>query len=468
MQERERPKIAPKPAIASKPKYVPPVRIQQRPASAQLLQSGSHSRTHSAGETVKHPQHVRKPSTGENKLLYDSGYSIPHPIKRPQVECTPSRVAESSVQSILRRGQNESTEPRKIITQNISTESSNLKNIERRHQKDSFLSQSSESEPLYPRKEQLLQQKEAFIQKRNALQEQLCPRRTAEEENVKPSTIRHHEGPVEHLASFVNEKYDKLYRKTFEVTRKPPNSPSTVCCSILSNAATECCGIINVNKKEMNGSSSKMTKLDSVDSTSSDSGGFKDFVQLPTDENQSVFHHQRKISQPEFLSDRKLSLGHQRKASHPEFESSVKPKTTYVANAQALAQFLPQTEQKILQHHKKNEEARTKQPKPILAQGNLQQSTKKLEQLLSQRLEKEKVLKKSGGNCLIDGKDEDVEQKMLIQRQLHQKLHADLEQTVKQIQVIQSIEYRLPQNRKWTESNRSQPAIGLKHTPKSR
>ncbi|KAL1518282.1 hypothetical protein ABEB36_001926 [Hypothenemus hampei] len=318
MQDRERPKIAPKPVIATKPKYIPPVKILPK-------------------------------STGNVAPISGSE----HPRRR-------------------------------------------LPDVDARRQ--AFFMQ-NEKEPLYP-------------------------------------------------PAHPKEKFYKM-----EVSQKPPNSPSTVCCSILSNATTDCCGIIQT---PLNG---RMMKLDWTDSTSSDSGGFKDFQPL---ENAIAFqHHQRKISQPEFFRSMKLSEPpptHQRKAS---FESGTRSKT---ANAQALAHFLPQTEQEILRHHQNKNDASRQSARPILSQ----QTTKKLEELLAQRLEKERSNKK--GHHVTDGcTEEDLEQKMRIQRQMQQKLHADLEQTVKQIQELQSTEYRLPQNRKWTsESNRSQPAIGLKHTPKSR
>lgn len=229
-----------------------------------------------------------------------------------------------------------------------------------------------------------------------------------------------------------------------------------------------------------------MTKIDSLDSNSSDSGGFKDFIQLdlikkPAETEPPNASHQRKASQPEFLSEKiaeTKNFGHQRKSSQPDYlsqevrQSFTQNKQNFVANAQALAQFLPQTEQKILQHKpyatdrpeetfrqqiakfnatQKTDEVKTK-PKPqIISQSQFQQSTKKLEELLSQRLEKEKVMRK-GQNCLLDGEcSQDVEQKMMVQKQMQQKLQADLQQTVKQIQEIQSIELRLPQNRKWSE-----------------
>lgn len=381
MQERERPKIAPKPIIATKPKYVPPVKIQQIKPPLQKQPSGNvHTRN---SEDDPPPEYVDK-------------------------------------EQILRRKLNQSRdEVRKPVT------SFKIDDNQWRHKDVYFLPQ-SDKEPLYPRREDLLLQKEAFSSRK--LYNEECRTETS------------------NLSSFVVGD-SKLYKKTLEVTQKPPNSPSTVCCSILSNAATDCCGIINVAKNELNG---KMTKLDSLDS-SSDSGGFKDFVP-PGYEDPSYLHHQRKKSQPEFFSDRnKLTeVGHQRKTSlgHSNFDGGMKKQPNYVANAQALAQFLPQTEQKILLHNQKADEARTRQPKPILSHGSFQQSTKKLEELLAQRLEREKNAKKGGANCLVD--PEEAEQKMRIQRQIQQKLHADLEQTVKQIQEIQSTEYRLPQNRKWT------------------
>ncbi|CAH1975571.1 unnamed protein product [Acanthoscelides obtectus] len=238
--------------------------------------------------------------------------------------------------------------------------------------------------------------------------------------------------------------------------------------------------MINVNNKAFAGKS--ITKIDSLDSNSSDSGGFKDFVQLdlnkpPSPEPEKPPNHRRKASQPDFFDSKLYS--HQRKASQPEVRHTFKHQQLK-ANAQALEQFLPQKEQKLLHEeefrqqmsklsvNQKTEDQPRPMKKPILAQGQFQQSTKKLEELLAQRLEKEKAVKK-GQSCVVDGESSgDTEQKMIVQRQIHQKLHADLQQTVKQIQEIQSIELRLPQNRKWNESSRSQPAIGLKHTPKSR
>lgn len=74
-----------------------------------------------------------------------------------------------------------------------------------------------------------------------------------------------------------------------------------------------------------------------------------------------------------------------------------------------------------------------------------------MEELFSQRLERDKALKK-GGSCLVENENKrDIEEKMQVQKQFQQKLQADIQQTVKHIQEIQNTELRLPQNRKWTE-----------------
>ncbi|KYB28624.1 hypothetical protein TcasGA2_TC003424 [Tribolium castaneum] len=294
--------------------------------------------------------------------------------------------------------------------------------------------------------------------------------RTSQSLHPKSASVETNVKYDEYSATYISEKCDthtsfEAYKKIEEVTQKAPNSPSTVCCSILSNVTTDCCGIINVNKKELNGKT--MTKIDSLDSNSSDSGGFKDFIQLDLVKAEpQVPCHQRKASQPEFLADK--AFGHQRKASQPDHLAPfAHNKQTFVANAQALAQFLPQTEQKLLQHRpddsfrqqiakfsavQKTDDTKARPIPQIISQSQFQQSTRKLEELLSQRLEKDKVIRK-GQNCLLDGESssQDVEQKMMVQKQMQQKLQADLQQTVKQIQEIQSIELRLPQNRKWSE-----------------
>ncbi|KAL3284617.1 hypothetical protein HHI36_018771 [Cryptolaemus montrouzieri] len=274
---------------------------------------------------------------------------------------------------------------------------------------------------------------------------------------------------------------------------KPPNSPSTVCCSLLPNAAGDCCRTINEDKKDI--SSADITKVDSLDSNSSDSGGFKDFIQ-PTMSNmysalsnirRSDFSasHERKTSQPEVF-DRKMietrNQTHQRKASQPDLiyhesrsdsrQACVQNKPTVVPTAQALAHFLPSSEHKLMKgfssieidatkvnkrlsqtcltENRNNDDMKSQKPQ-ISSHSTFHQSTKKLEELFSQRLEKEKILRK-GGTCLVESENiRDIEEKMQVQKQIQQKLQADLQQTVKHIQEIQSTEIRLPQNRKWCE-----------------
>lgn len=80
-----------------------------------------------------------------------------------------------------------------------------------------------------------------------------------------------------------------------------PNSPSTICCSILSNSS-DCCNIMG-HKKEFD---NKISKIDSLDSNSSDSGGFRDFIQpevvkkLPEVERK-IDGHTRNFSQPDYF-----------------------------------------------------------------------------------------------------------------------------------------------------------------------
>ncbi|KAG5891695.1 hypothetical protein JTB14_021165 [Gonioctena quinquepunctata] len=416
----ERPKIPPKPSIPSKPRYVPPVKLQER-----ILQDGKSS--------------------------------------------SPAIPPRSSV-----------SEPRPVYRELPTTR--DFRNI--------------------PQTEEKIDYKEVYTSESSYISET----KLGIETNVKYD---------EYSSTYISQKCDK-YITNFESKRvedfplKTPHSPSTVCCSILSNATTDCCRMININKKEMAGK--PIAKIDSLDSNSSDSGGFKDFVQIdvtkkpsPDKETKLEPHqtHIRKVSQPEYFQ-KKPDLKpycHQRMPSQPDYmsaevrQSIAQNKSNFVANAQALAQFLPQTEQKLLQHKQQqlqqqqqnkeradedfrqqiarfsmtsNQQTDEAKSKPLNQASQFQQSTKKIEELLAQRLEKDKILRK-GQSCLVEGESsQDVEQKMMVQKQIQQKLQADLQQTVKHIQEIQSIELRLPQNRKWTESNRSQPAIGLKHTPKSR
>ncbi|XP_031355663.1 uncharacterized protein LOC116179980 [Photinus pyralis] len=247
-----------------------------------------------------------------------------------------------------------------------------------------------------------------------------------------------------------------------ESSKKAPNSPSTVCCSILSNVGNDCCRImVNPNKKELNGKT--MTKMESVDSTSSDSGGFKDFIQRDVAELKT---HQRKSSQPELAEQPTKTFTHQRKSSQPE-DPRPAHKPNFVVSAQALEQFLPQAVDLRPRPPDDRYLPKVEKRQPLIPPSQFQNTTRKLEEFLTQRIEREKMGRKGG--CLHDGENSgELDQKAMIQKQIQQKLQADLKRTVKQIQEIQSTELRLPQNRKWSESNRSQPAIGLKHTPKSR
>lgn len=287
-----------------------------------------------------------------------------------------------------------------------------------------------------------------------------------------------HEPPYSDLAKN-NETCDKFNYNSKETNQKicsgpspkAPNSPSTVCCSILTNVGNDCCGIIvNHHKKELE---SKMTKIDSVDSNSSDSGGFKEFIQRDMMAQHDFKIHQRKASQPEFsdnLSEARNQMSksfvHQRQSSQPEESklSFAQNKQNFIASAQALEHFLPQSHYICSKSADRTDDAgykpkmsgyeelrgaQSKPRQPLIPPSQFQNTTKKLEEFLAQRVEREKTGRKS---CLVDGESsQDLEQKVSIQKQIQQKLQADLQRTVKQIQEIQSIELRLPQNRKWTE-----------------
>lgn len=270
------------------------------------------------------------------------------------------------------------------------------------------------------------------------------------------------------------------YENKDKQQQKAPNSPSTVCCSILSTGVNDCCGALPTSKKELNGKT--ISKNESLDSNSSDSGGFKDFVQLQDyqaekddEKHRQESSHQRKKSQPDFL-EREQQKCHQRTVSQPDYmshevrQSYAQNKQNFIANAQALAQYLPQTEQKLFAragfdktdegirqqisrftYNEKQEEIVQKQRPNFKIQSHIQQSTKKLEEILNQRIERDKLVRKAQ-SCVSDGESsQDIEQKMNVQKQIQAKLQADLQQTVKHIQQIQSLELRLPQNRKWSE-----------------
>lgn len=100
-------------------------------------------------------------------------------------------------------------------------------------------------------------------------------------------------------------------------------------------------------KKELNGKT--ITKMESVDSNSSDSGGFKEFIQREREAEQSRNEQQRVLSQPDLFEKApqkevmSKSLGHhQRQSSQPDY--SPRSKQSFVANsAQALEQFMAAT-----------------------------------------------------------------------------------------------------------------------------
>lgn len=241
-----------------------------------------------------------------------------------------------------------------------------------------------------------------------------------------------------------------------------PNSPSTVCCSILSNTS-DCCNIMG--KKEME--SKSMTKIDSLDSNSSDSGGFRDFIQLETvkklpieTENgkpeRKFDGHIRKFSQPEFLEK---SVAERAKTLSQSLCERKSTEHVYQHRRDDSDDFRKLSKQNLVQHltpiyTDKTDDTKNVKVKPLLInQGQFKQSTKKLEEVLAHRLEMDKQRHRRGASCHeTDSVNQgQFEQQMNIQKEFQQKLQADLKQTVKQIQEIQSIELRLPQNRSWDE-----------------
>lgn len=80
------------------------------------------------------------------------------------------------------------------------------------------------------------------------------------------------------------------------------------------------------------------------------------------------------------------------------------------------------------------------------------QSTRKLEEMLTQRLETERRSHRRGGppgtHQEAEGSSSHLDH---LHKEFQQKLQADLKETVKHIQEIQSIELRLPQNRPWED-----------------
>lgn len=295
-----------------------------------------------------------------------------------------------------------------------------------------------------------------------------CPESTKyipQHQSFKSSSHDTPVGACEARSRTTGVKINEIERKFEKLSAVAPNSPSTVCCSILSNSsAADCCGIMG-QKKEM--TSKSMTKIDSLDSNSSDSGGFKDFIQLDSvkkisfDMENGKFErkidHQRKFSQPDFLeksvSERAKTLSQsfcERKAMS-ESEDNRRPLKTEIP----VIGRLPR--QNVVQNFtdKTDEKIPNKPKAPVIAstnQGQFKQSKKHLEELLAQRIENEKQRQKKLGMSGVGGDSanpQDFEQQMAVQKQFQQKLQADIKQTVKQIQEIQSIELRLPQNRSW-------------------
>lgn len=416
----------------------------------------------------------------QDSSLREKGVAPKVPLKKPTIAAKPKYVPPVNLKT--------QRQPRDDAVTQIQNPSRKLPE-HGSHPHRQMSKEQPTSEKKVEVTEKFTEYKETFHHQYDYLHSQLPP---------PPDAFRNDsflEYSVKYKECTYTEKCDKFNSSQLPIQNKTPSSPSTVCCSILSNASNDCCGIItNPSKKELNGKA--MTKIDSVDSNSSDSGGFKDFVQLDlaktlqdeqkTDHSVQMLTHQRKISQPEFFdtsTSKRDLMGHQRKSSQPDClsqdnrQSLPQSKQPPVVNAQALAHFLPQerpfkplrTEraedsnrypigklnvaQASQMFLEKTEEKKcTQKPKPqLISSSQFLQSTRKLEELLSQRYESEKMARK-GQSCLLDGEhSQDVEQKMNVQKQIQQKLQADLQQTVKQIQEIQSIELRLPQNRKWSE-----------------
>lgn len=107
----------------------------------------------------------------------------------------------------------------------------------------------------------------------------------------------------------------------------------------------------------------------------------------------------------------------------------------------------------MLQFNQFNQEKIDDKPrlKPMVNTGQIKQTTEKLEEVFAHRMEIEKKVHRRGASCHESDSQGHFEQQMNIQKEIQQKIQADLKQTVKQIQEIQSIELRLPQNRSWDE-----------------
>lgn len=259
------------------------------------------------------------------------------------------------------------------------------------------------------------------------------------EEVHRTEPIRHHPLKTQTQVK-VSSIRSKNGREEFKVSKTEkigaPNSPSTVCCSILSNTS-DCCNLMGKQKKEID--SKSMSKIDSLDSNSSDSGGFREFIQLD-----------KKLSlEPDKKPERKYD-GHIRKFSQPEFLDK-----TIAEKTKVLSQCL--CERKSSEHIFKEEEKRQiiyqdKKSLPhLITQTQFKQNTKKLEEMLAQRLDSENQKHKRAASCHESETSSQYEQQMKIQKDFQHKLKADLQQTVKHIQEIQSTELRLPQNRSWND-----------------
>ncbi|XP_018331886.1 ras-GEF domain-containing family member 1B-A isoform X1 [Agrilus planipennis] len=336
-----------------------------------------------------------------------------------------------------------------------------------------------------------------------------------EQRAFQQQTSSSHQSVIEHCSTcnyskcqhFQTTKTNNSYKHyderndQFSSSKESSSSPSTVCCSILSNVSNDCCGITGIKE---NKTCKSVVKVESIDSNSSDSGGFNEFLQreallkLKHDQQQKTQLGKRIPSQPDCTIKNNnefnqfKQFGHQRKFSQPEYPLKELKKPGPVPTAQALEQFLLKPEQRHCLSKKSDEDisksnsARSSSiyfeknedvgqissqikrtvGQKLYKQSRYEQSTKKLEELLLQRLEKEEMVAKSQ-NCMTTGYiAEDIDEKMMVQKQIHQKLQADLQRTVKQIQEIKSIELRLPQNKKWSEGDKSQHPAGLNQKPK--
>lgn len=224
-------------------------------------------------------------------------------------------------------------------------------------------------------------------------------------------------------------------------------------------------------------------------------------VSQPEFLNKNIPQHQRKTSQPDYLVDHSVaeraqlfkqnmaqSTTHQRKKSQTDIISQ--ELRQLVGNRREIfsqQQILPprqfsvphSSHPPVLSYGSSEVDSprsvsvaaqQPQQPvKPLIAHGQFQQNTKKLEELLAQRVEKDKQLKlrKSG---VLSGEGEnpaEIEQQINVQKQIQQKLQGDLKQQMQQIQELKSLELRLPQNLPWpTSTNEVSDAYVILQTEK--